>query len=168
VSSGSPLRRLLRPVVIALAALYFLVDALFLSVIHPVVEWLARLPIFARLGGWLRRLGPYPTLLLFLVPVIALEPLKPISAYLFAIGHWLQGALMLGIGELLKITIVERLFHMSRDKLLTIPWFASIYRLVTGWLAWARALPAWIAVTRWARAIKLRARAVFRFLRRQL
>jgi hypothetical protein len=174
VSSEAPrtksglLRRLLRPVVIALAALYLLVDALFLLIVHPVAEWLARLPAFAHLGGWLRQLGPYPTLLLFLIPVIALEPIKPISAYLFATGHGLQAALVLGIGELLKITIVERLFHMSRDKLLTIPWFAWIYGIVTGWLAWACALPGWIAVMRLGRAIKLKARGVFRLLRRQL
>lgn len=59
-------------------------------------------------------------------------------------------------------------FAMSRDKLLTIAWFAWIHGLVTGWLAWLKALPAWVVAARWARAIKRRARGVFRLLRRQL
>lgn len=165
---GGALRQVLRPIVVIFAALYFLIDALFYSVIHPVAEWLARLPIFARLGAWMRGLGPYPTLLLFLVPVIGLEPMKPWSAYLFATGHWLQGAVVLGVCEVLKITIVERLFAMSRDKLLAIGWFAWIYGIVTRWLAWLSSLPPWIAVMRWGRAIKLKARGLFRLFRRQL
>jgi hypothetical protein len=38
-----------------------------------------------------RALGPYPTLVLFLVPVMILEPVKPVGAYLIATGHWLPG-----------------------------------------------------------------------------
>jgi hypothetical protein len=42
------------------------------------------LRIFYALAAWLASLGPYPTLVLFLVPVIILEPFKPVGAYLFA------------------------------------------------------------------------------------
>lgn len=154
------LRRAMRPIVAALAVLYFLIDALFWSIIHPLAMRIVRLPIFAGLWAWIGRLGPYPTLLLFLVPIIILEPVKPISAYLIGTGHWFQGALVLGIGELLKIVIVERLFDMSKDKLLSIGWFAWIYRFVVGWLDWLKALPAWRAVMRRVEQVKALARRI--------
>lgn len=158
-------RRVTRPIVFALAALYFLIDALFYSVIHPLAMRVANLPVFNRLGAWVRGLGPYPTLVLFLVPVILLEPIKPISAYLFGTGQFTAGCLVLGIGEALKITIVERLFAMSRDKLLTIGWFAWIYWRVMGWIDWLKAMPAWQAMARRVAAIKAAARRLAGTLR---
>jgi hypothetical protein len=47
---------------------------------------------------------------LFLVPVIILEPVKPVGAYLIATNHLVSGVSLIAIGELLKIVIVERLF----------------------------------------------------------
>jgi hypothetical protein len=46
------MKHLLRPIVIALAVLYFLIDALFLTFIHPFADWLGRLPIFPHLRAW--------------------------------------------------------------------------------------------------------------------
>jgi hypothetical protein len=72
-------------------------------------------------------LTPYATLVLLLVPVIILEPFKPVGAYLIAIGHLVSGVSLIAIGDLLKTFLVERLFHFSRDKLMTIPAFARVY-----------------------------------------
>jgi hypothetical protein len=72
-------------------------------------------------------LTPYATLVLLLVPVIILEPFKPAGAYLIAIGHLVSGVSLIAIGDLLKTFLVERLFHFSRDKLMTIPAFARVY-----------------------------------------
>ncbi len=63
-----------KPIVVVFAALYFLVDAIFLSLIRPLGTWLSKLPIFRWIGSWIRSLGPYPTLALFAVPLIVLEP----------------------------------------------------------------------------------------------
>lgn len=148
------LRRLTTPVVVAVALLYFIIDALFLSLLRPVVTRLARLPVFGRIAAWVARLGPYPTLALFLVPIVILEPVKPVGFYLIGTGHMVHGALVIAIGELLKITLVERLFHLSRHKLMSIPAFAWVYGFVVGWLARLRALPAWQAVLRRVNRIK--------------
>ena len=86
-----------------------------------------------------------PTLALFLVPLILLEPVKPFSAYLVTSGHLVFGMLVLVLGEVLKITIVERIFHIGRDKLMTIKAFAWSYNFVSGWLAWVQSLPPWQA-----------------------
>src|SRR5882757_1073601 len=77
----------LKPVVIAFAVLYFLIDALFFALIKPFATWLSKLRIFARVGIWIRSLGPYSTLTLFVIPFIVLEPIKPVGLYLIASGR---------------------------------------------------------------------------------
>jgi hypothetical protein len=95
-----------------------------------------------------------------------LEPVKPLSAYLVASGQFKLGMFVLVVGEILKITIVERIFHIGRKKLLTIKAFALVYNFVWGWLSWMQALPSWQAVkdnfdrfVHWARKLNLDARA---------
>ena len=117
------------------------------------------------LGGRIAALGPYPSLLLLGIPVVILEPLKPLGFYVIATGHPIQGSAILAGAEVAKVVVVERLFRISRDKLLTIRWFAWGYRLVTGWLARLRALPAWQAVVRAGNHIKAKAREVIRWIR---
>jgi hypothetical protein len=153
--------RVFAPVAAVLAFLYFLIDALFLPPIRLLGRWLGGFSAFARLGEWIRTLGPYQTLALFLVPLIILEPVKPVAAYLAAKGHYTRSIAVLVVGEILKVTIVERLFHVGRPKLLTIPTFARIYDYVMAWYAWFEALPPWQAVLRRVRAIKAQARATW-------
>jgi hypothetical protein len=148
------IRKALKPVVISFAVLYFLIDALFFALIKPLASWLSKLRIFARVGTWVRSLGPYPTLALFVVPFVVLEPIKPVGFYLIASGRVMNGALLIGVGEILKITIVERLFQVGRDKLMTIPAFARCYEFVLSWRAYLETLAVWQAMLRWVRAIK--------------
>jgi hypothetical protein len=144
----------LKPVVIAFAALYFLIDALFFALIKPFGTWLSKFRIFARVGRWVRSLGPYPTLALFVIPFVVLEPIKPVGLYLIASGRVIDGTLVIGVGEVLKITIVERLFQVGRDKLMTIPAFARCYEFVMSLRAYLETLAVWQAMLRWVQAIK--------------
>ena len=139
-------KTILKPFVIAAAALYFVIDALALSSLKPLLTKIANLKLFKFIARWIASLGPYPTLALFVVPLVLLEPIKPFSAYVIASGHFLFGVLVLVLGEVLKITIVERIFHIGRDKLMTIKAFAWIYNFAFGWLTWLQALPAWQSV----------------------
>ncbi|HEV2955481.1 MAG TPA: hypothetical protein VGX95_05145 [Xanthobacteraceae bacterium] len=157
--------RLLSPVVAILALVYFLVDALFLPPLRLVGRWVGGFNLFARLGDFIRTLGPYQTLALFLVPLIILEPVKPVAAYLAAKEHYTRSIVVLVVGEILKVTIVERLFHVGRPKLMMIPAFASTYNYVMAWYAWFEALPPWQAVKRQLQAIKAQARALWLRLR---
>ena len=77
-------KRILKPVTYVLATLYFLVDAAFMAFAKPISDWLARHVVLRRLRAWIRSLRPYPSLALFSVPVIMLEPVKPVAAYLAA------------------------------------------------------------------------------------
>jgi hypothetical protein len=159
------IRRIVSPAVSAAAVVYFVIDAVFLGVLKPFLNWLGRRPVLIRLGGWIAALGPYPSLLLLGIPVVILEPLKPLGFYVIATGHPVQGSAILAGAEVAKIVVVERLFRISRNKLLTIGWFAWGYRLVTGWLARLRAFPSWQAVARAGNHIKARAQEVIRWIR---
>jgi hypothetical protein len=159
------IRRIVSAVVSAVAVVYFVLDAVVLGILKPFLAWLGRQPVLIWLGGRIAALGPYPSLLLLGVPVVILEPLKPLGFYVIATGHPIQGSAILAGAEVAKVVVVERLFRISRDKLLTIRWFAWGYRIVTSWLARLRALPAWQAVVRAGNHIKAKAREVIRWIR---
>ena len=92
--------RIFKPLVFLVAGIYFLVDAAFWTFAKPVIRRLANHWIFDSLRTWVMSLGPYPTLALFVVPVLVLEPAKPVAAYLTATGHVVSGLIVLGVAEL--------------------------------------------------------------------
>jgi hypothetical protein len=145
-----------KPIIIVFAALYFLIDAVFISLIKPLGRWLSKLPIFVRIDGLIRSLGPYPTFALFAVPLVVLEPIKPVGLYLIAEGKVVHGTVLIAIGEIAKITIVERIFHAGRDKLMTIPAFAWCYERVMAFRAYLETLAVWQTMLKAVRAIKER------------
>jgi hypothetical protein len=104
-----------------------LVDAIFLGIARPIADWVAGHVVLRRLRAWIRSLRPYPSLALFSVPLVLLEPVKPVSAYLAATGQILSASLIFVTGELLKLVLVERLFSLTRTKLMKIAAFAWAY-----------------------------------------
>jgi hypothetical protein len=139
-------KRILKPVTYALAVLYFLADAAFMALAKPISDWLGRHLVLRRLRAWIRSLRPYPSLALFSIPVIVLEPVKPVSAYLAANGQIVSSVVTLIVGELLKLVLVERLFRLTRDKLMKIPAFAWAYTKFREAKAWLANTEAWKAV----------------------
>jgi hypothetical protein len=99
--------RILRPVVFLLAAIYFLVDAIFLTVAKSLASWIGEHWIFEGLRSWIVSLRPYPTLTLFVLPLVVLEPVKPLAA---GTGHVATGMTVLVISEILKLVLVETPF----------------------------------------------------------
>jgi hypothetical protein len=131
------MKRILRPVIFIVAALYFAADELFSWIARPIANWLSRLIILQSVRAWIKGLDPYPALLLFVVPLLILEPAKPLATYFIATGRVTVGVVVFAVAELLKVIMVERLFDLNRDKLLSIPAFAWCYarfRMVFDWL----------------------------------
>ena len=62
------------------------------------------------------------------MPLIILEPAKPLAGYLIGTGHFFTGAVTFIAAEVLKLTFVERLFQLNREKLLSIRVFAWGYQ----------------------------------------
>jgi hypothetical protein len=114
--------------VFIVATVYFIVDGVFSHVTRPITAWIAKKKLFERMRFWVISLRPYPSLALFAVPIIILEPAKPLAGYLLATGHFFAGAVIFITAEVLKLTFVERLFQLNRKKLLSIPAFAWGYR----------------------------------------
>src|SRR5260370_1640246 len=122
--------------VLVLATAYFLLDGLFSYVTRPVAAWMSKLRILERTRRWVVSLRPYPSLALFAVPVIILEPAKPLAGYLAATGHFFAGAITFVTAEVLKLSCVELLFQINRKKRLSIPAFA------VGFEYWRRTMDA--------------------------
>lgn len=126
---------------------------------EPLQRALARLTQqlhLARLEAWVRGLPPYAALALFLLPSLALLPVKLAALTLIARGHALLGAAVIVAAKLAGTAIVARLFTLTQPALMQLAWFATLYVRWTGWkqvwLDRVRASWPW----RWARVVKRR------------
>jgi hypothetical protein len=140
--------RILKSVVFMLATVYFLVDAVFMTVARPLANRIAAHWMFGSLHARIISLRPYPTLALFAVPLIVLEPVKPVAVYLTGTGHIAIGMIVL-VGEVLKLVLLERLFRVSRDKLISIPTFAWTYGMYLQAREWLESFEASQTARRW-------------------
>jgi hypothetical protein len=150
--------RIFKPIIYLLAAIYFLADAIFMPIARVAADWFSRRFAFVGLRNWIESLRPYPALALFAVPVLLLEPVKPIAAYLAATGHIAVSICMLVVSEILKLVLVERLFALTRNRLMTIPAFAWAYAGFARAKDWLESSGAW-------RSVRRSSQIAFRFVR---
>jgi hypothetical protein len=113
------------------------------------------MPVISRRRQWkmiallwvrrrIRQLGPYQSLALMLLPIMLVEPLKIVALFVAGHGHWLTGTGMLVAAYGISLVVVERLFKVVKFKLMTMNWFAELWRWFAAvrdraW-AWFRAL----------------------------
>jgi hypothetical protein len=137
------MHRLFRPFLVLLA-LVFLFEAWLWEKLAPVVAWIvARIPwveFKARVAAAIEQLPPYPTLLVFLVPVILLLPLKFVGLWMLAHGFWIGSLGVLAFAKVMSLGVTAFIFDVTRPKLLQLPWFRSLYARVLAWLDWAHGL----------------------------
>ena len=169
-------RRLLRPLWI-LVALLFLFEAWLWDRLAPAVRWvvdrIAWRTLKLRVAALIERLPPYPTLLVFLIPIILLLPIKLIGLWMLAQGHWFGAMATLGAAKVVSMGFTAFTFDVTRPKLLQLPWFCRLYEWVLKWLAWAHALidpvkaevRAWIA--REIQPLSRRLRTLLRLMKRR-
>lgn len=134
------MRRLLKPLWFLFAVL-FLVEAWLWDRLAPLVAWCVEALPWRRwkdeLATAIARLSPAATLVVFAVPAGLLVPVKLGAVWLFAHDHWFVGAATLLAAKVLGLGISAFLFDLCRDKLLTMPWFAWLYRTVLAVRDWA-------------------------------
>jgi hypothetical protein len=159
--------RFLKPLIFLLAGIYLVVDALFIAVARPVANWVAGQRIFEGLRAWIVSLRPYPTLALFAVPLIVLEPIKPVAAYIAATGHVLVGLAIFVVGEIVKLVLLERLFAISRDKLMSISAFAWAYHQYRQIMNRLEETDAWQAIRRSSKIARYAVRSYLLELRQK-
>ncbi|MCC8960532.1 hypothetical protein H8B02_46200 [Bradyrhizobium sp. Pear77] len=135
--------------IFAIAAIYFVVDGFASAVNRPLTAWLSKMRLLERVRRWVTTLGPYQSFALFAVPVALLEPAKPLSGYLIATGHFFTGAVVFIAAEVIKLTVVERLFQLNKKKLLSVPLFAW------GYSYWRRMMDFLESTTAWQKCRRM-------------
>jgi hypothetical protein len=137
------MRRLLRPFLILLA-LVFLFEAWLWRHLAPIVGWIVNLIPWAtfktRVAVAIERLPPYPTLLVFLIPVMLLLPLKVVGFWMLAHGFWLSAVVVLSLAKVVSLGVTAFIFDLTRPKLLELSWFRWFYEHMIVWLAKAHDL----------------------------
>src|SRR5258708_30413212 len=101
----------------------------------------AAMPVITRKRRWMtalvalrrriQQLGPYQSLALMLLPLLLVEPLKIVALLVAGHGHWLTGTGMLIVAYGVSLVVVERLFKVVKFKLMTMNWFADLWRWFT-------------------------------------
>ena len=149
------MNRMMKSAMFMLASIHLLVDAVLMTVARPLAaHWM-----FGSIRAQIVSLRPYPMLALFAVPLIVLEPVKPVAAYLVGTGHIAMGMTVLLISEVLKLVLVERLFSVSREKLISIPAFAWTYGRYSQAKEWLESFEAWRTARRWRRLARYAVRS---------
>lgn len=90
-----------------------------------------KMTVLASARRRIQSLSPYPSLLLLSVPVILVEPLKIVSLLIAGKGHLITGTGIIIGAYALSLFFVERLFKAVKPKLLTLGWFAMLWKLYT-------------------------------------
>ena len=70
------------------------------------------------------------------------EPLQTVCVYLVARGHLFLGIVGFVTLKFLGLGLIAVLFDLTRDKLLSMPWFAWVYAKFVAFHAFAHALVA--------------------------
>jgi hypothetical protein len=160
------LRRVLRPLLLAVAAGILFIEEWGW---RPLSRWLGRLaawPPLARLEAALRRSPPRLALLLFLAPATALFPVKLLALWLIHLGHGTLGVVVILAAKLLGTALVGRLFVLTEPQLMSFPWFA---RAIGWWVLTRQRVKALLldsAAWQALRRLRSRLRALLRALRR--
>jgi hypothetical protein len=137
------MRRLLQPIWVLLAII-FLVEAWLWDHLEPLVARVVELIPLRAFKEWLTErvdtLSPAMTLIVFIVPVIPLFPLKLIGFWLFMHEYWLSAVATFLFAKLLGVGVAAFVFDVTREKLLEMRWFETIYDFVMDLRAKANAL----------------------------
>lgn len=125
-------------------ALAFLIEAWLwdksVALGHWVVDRIPLEPLKAALARGIERLPPMAVLPIFLLPVIVLLPFKLAALWLLAHGAFVLGGAAFLLAKLASVGLAAFIFDLTRDKLLSMPWFLRLYRRVLSWRDWAHAI----------------------------
>jgi hypothetical protein len=137
------MRRWLRPLWVFLALL-FLLEAWLWDHLEPIVAAVVKLipwdTFKAKLARLVERLPPWATLFVFVLPFIAMLPLKFLEVYFLATRNWLGAAGVILFVKLIGLGITAFIFDVTRDKLLQMAWFKRLYEWVLGLRDWAHSI----------------------------
>jgi hypothetical protein len=121
----------------------------------------------ARIAAFIAVMPAPVALIIFLIPLAIVEPFKIVSLWLIAVGHPVLGALGWIAMQFAGVGLVAVAFDLTRDKLLSMPWFVWVYEKFLVFHAYAHGLvePYKAAAVTQMRALRDWARAYWARLR---
>ncbi|MGD1039065.1 MAG: hypothetical protein ABR878_18300 [Roseiarcus sp.] len=129
-----------RPVMLLLA-IAFLVEAWVWDSFVALGRWLVALipwdALKARIKAVIAVVPAPLALVIFVVPLAVVEPLKVVSVWLMATGHFALGVVGFILLQFLGVGLVAVVFDLTREKLLEMAWFAWTFAKVTAFHAFA-------------------------------
>jgi len=167
-----PLRHPLLAPLLTLAALLLVLEEWLWRVGSRLASGIADWPPLAWLENAVRRLPPYPALLVFALPGLLLLPVKLLALLAIAHGHPMWGLATFVAAKLGGAVVVARLYVLTLPSLLALVWFARWHNRFIMYkdhlIARLRASPTYVRVRRSVSALRSGLRRHLRHLRRQL
>ena len=146
-------KRLVRFVLIILAAVWMLFEDWVWDSIVALMRVVGRLKIISRFETFLAGQNPYLLLTLFIFPFLIMIPAKLYGLFLIADGKVIRGVTIFVMAKVTITALITRLFMISKDKLLQIRAFAAFYYWFKDKKEWlyseVRKLPAWQTAREW-------------------
>lgn len=127
-----------------------------------LVRRMSRWPLWAWCERKIAGLSPWLALLVFLLPALALLPIKLIALWLIRHGQYALGVGILVLAKLIGTALVARIFQLTQPALMQFAWFAYFY---PRWKAWKDQLIARVRASslwRTSRQIKQSAQSTLR------
>jgi len=167
-----PARHPLLAPLLYVAALVLLLEEWLWRVGSRIAGGIAEWPPLAWLEDAVRRLPPYPALLVFALPGLLLLPVKLLALLAIAHGHPMWGVATFVAAKLGGAVVVARLYVLTLPSLLALVWFARWHNRFMMFkddlIARLRASPTYVRVRRSVSALRSGLRRHLRRLRRQL
>lgn len=110
-----------------------LIEEAFWAVFEAFSGWFERFALVRKLEEFVAARHPAVCLALFLIPVLLMLPFKLAGVWLIAHGHALDGVFVFIMAKVTGTFLAARLLAITKDKLMTIRWFAYVYGKFTAW-----------------------------------
>jgi hypothetical protein len=158
-------RRALLSLALAFLAVAWVWDG-FIAVerfIVRIIPWTRLKDAFAALVD---RLPAPAVLLIFLVPVLIVEPLLAVATVAIAMGYVITGAIAWVFLKVFGVGLIVAVFDLTQHRLMTMPWFAWVYGKFMAYYLYAHEIvePYKVAAVELTREWRRRAAATFRRL----
>src|SRR5471032_3181821 len=105
--------------------------------IIAIIPWIW---LKSKIAAFIAILPAPVALIIFLIPLAIVEPFKIVALWLIAVGHPILGALGWVAMQFAGVGLVAVAFDLTREKLLSMPWFVWVYEKFLVFHAYAEAL----------------------------
>jgi hypothetical protein len=95
--------------------------------LQRAMVWLGGLPVLRQIEAWITRLPPYGALAIFLLPSLALLPVKLLALWFISQGHAGLGLSVIVAAKLAGTAVLARLFSLTQPALMKLDWFAHLH-----------------------------------------